>query len=153
MFDVRFTIQEKRFCAQTIMGLERIKKGHILIRENPCYPSSRTTFHWGRIFGAAFECCFVLVEFDVACCSCWDKMQNQTNGPPQRVLHPRLGLGQVSVSLGAPRMPQTYIITTPKQDPKKSATKRKDASLDPTQGLPRMQNHQCELVLMVAQKI
>ena len=80
-------------------------------------------------------------------------MQNQTNGPPQRVLHPRLGLGQVSVSLGAPRMPQTYIITTPKQDPKKSATKRKDASLDPTQGLPRMQNHQCELVLMVAQKI
>ena len=28
-------------------------------------------FHWGRLFGVAFERCFMLIEFDVTCCSCW----------------------------------------------------------------------------------
>ena len=78
------------------------RKARISPVEHPCHPYSRTAFPkttanfqcWisfhicffpirscnkgvgfigGRLFGVAFESCFMLVELDVTCCSCWDK--------------------------------------------------------------------------------
>ena len=31
-------------------------------------------------FGVAFESCFMLVEFDVTCCSCWNKKDTLYRG-------------------------------------------------------------------------
>ena len=46
-----------------------------------------------------------------------DKKHGRIKGPVQYVLHSRSGLGQASVSLGAPRMQQTCFIMTSKIEP------------------------------------
>ena len=48
-----------------------------------------------------------------------DKKHGRIKGPPQYVLHPRSGLGQASVSLGAPRMPTNLLHHDLQTEPKK----------------------------------
>ena len=49
-----------------------------------------------------------------------DKKHGRIKGPPQYVLHPRPGLGQASVSLGAPRMPTNLLHHDPQNRTQKS---------------------------------
>ena len=55
-----------------------------------------------------------------------DKKHGRIKGPPQYILHPRPGLGQASVSLGAPRMLTNLLHHDPQSRTQKSGKSGKN---------------------------
>ena len=89
-----------------------------------------------------------------------DKKHGRIKGPPQYVLHPRPGLGQALVSLGAPRMPTNLLHHDPQNRTQKNGknmaaikgSHKGISTVSPRMpelilklGLPQMQNHEVKV--------